>query len=576
VQRLALALAILIASALLGFRPVYEPDLGWHLAHGRENAAGRLVRSNVFSADYADYRQLYTSWLSETAAYAAWATGGDAGVQSLIALTLAATLALIYSACRAGAATLPSLAILLVSVMVIEPRAIPRPHVASFLGMAACAFLIQRAVRARSVRPLTWAPLVVALWSNAHIECIFGVALLGVFAAGEAIVPSALTRRQALGALAIVAVCVPATLANPYGIGVIRYVHENSSVPQLLAIAELRPAYWPQYRAFFIYLALAAVVIAVPVKRLVLWEVASAILFAALGWRYLRLTPLVVFATAPMIAARLTALSSPPSTSSRSGSDTSGRWRLDPRAIFVTALALALVMSRAPLASFVAGVRVGDLHPRSIFPPDAIAFAREQGLNGPVFNSNNLGGWIEWALYPGVRTFQDSRLQAYPPEHFRRILEASRSQVAWDALVADVDWAMLSTPRPNALSGVGRFPMPQWATVFWDEAVEIVVRRGGRFTPLADAREYRLLRPGAELFEIAPRLTSPDVDQLRAEAARNRRDNPAGFVAAAVVCLAGAGTPDRDRACADAERLGSTDPTLDDDLALLHVLRAKQ
>ena len=561
-QRLAIAVAILIASALLSFRPVYEPDLGWHLAHGRENAAGRMVSTNVFSAGYADYRQHYTSWLAETAAYVAWTIGGDVAVQLLLMLTLAAALALVYAACRGGAATLPSAAILIAGLMVIEPRAIPRPHVASFVGMAACAFLIQRAVHARSARPLIWAPLIVALWSNAHIECIFGVALLGVFAAGEAIRPSALTRRHALAALAIAAVCVPAALVNPYGLGAFRYVYENSTVPQLLAIAELRPAYWPQYRAFFIYLALAAVVFAAPARRVILWEVAAALLFAALGWRYLRLTPLVVFATAPAVAARVMALGE--------------RWRIDPRALFVTMLALAAVMSRAPLASFVAGVRAGNLHPPAIFSPGAIAFVREEGLGGPVFNSHNLGGWIEWTLYPGVRTFQDSRLQAYPPEHFRRILDASRSQPAWDALVTGIDWAMLSTPRPNALSGSGRFPAGEWATVFWDEAIEILARRGGRFAALAAAREYRLLRPGAELFELAPQLASPGAEALRAEAARNRRDNPGGFVSAAVVCVAGIAGAEQEHACADAERLGSTDITLDDDLALLRVLRTQK
>lgn len=560
-QRLALALAILIASALLSFRAVYEPDLGWHLAHGRENAAGRIVRTNVFSAGYADYRQHYTSWLSETAAYGAWTAAGDAGVQLLLAVALAAALGLLYAACRAGAAPLPSFALVVLGVMVIEPRAIPRPHVASFLGMAACAWLIQRAVAARSARPLVWAPAVVALWSNAHIECIFGVALLGVFAAGEALAPSSLTRREAVRALAIVAACIPALLLNPYGVGLIRYVHENSSVPQLLAIAELRPAYWPQYRAFFIFLAAAALVLVAPVRRVALWEAAAALLFAGLGWRYLRLTPLVVFAAAPMIAARLDAMRA--------------RWRLDARAILVTALALAVFMSRAPMASFVTAVRPGRLHPPAIFPPAAIAFVRDEGLDGAVFNSNNLGGWIEWTLYPAVRTFQDSRLQAYPPDHFRRILEASRSQAAWDALVAGVDWAMLSTPRPNALSGAGRFPKPEWATVFWDDAIDIVVRRAGRFAALAAAREYRVLVPGSELFEIAPMLASPAADGLRAEAVRNRRDNPEGFVAAAVVCLADPGAPDHERACADAERLGSADVTLDDDLALFRALRAK-
>ena len=82
--------------------------------------------------------------------------------------------------------------------------------------------------------------------------------------------------------------------------------------------------------------------------------------------------------------------------------------------------------------------------------------------------------------------FQDSRLQAYPPEHFRAILDASRSQPAWDALVSGVDWAVLSVPRPNALSGAGRFPSTAWATVYEDDAVEILVRRNGRYAALAD------------------------------------------------------------------------------------------
>ena len=109
------------------------------------------------------------------------------------------------------------------------------------------------------------------------------------------------------------------------------------------------------------------------------------------------------------------------------------------------------------------------------------AFARATGLRGPVFNSMNLGGYLAWELYPDTRIFQDGRLQAVPPEHIRAILDASRDLEDWDALVAGVDWAVLSLPRPNQLSGAGRFPRQRWATVYWDEAVDVRVRRGGRF-----------------------------------------------------------------------------------------------
>jgi hypothetical protein len=464
------ALAIAAASAVVSFRSVYEPDLGWHLAQGRENLSGRIVRTNVFSFTYPDYRQHYTSWLSDTSAYAAWRVGGDAAIQALEAVTVAATLLFVFLACRVQSGVLPSAAVLILGFFVLEPRVIPRPHLASFAGIAACSWLIERASALGSARPLRWAIPMFALWSNLHVECIFGVLLIGLFALAEIVRPSALTRRDALHALAIAAGCAAAVLVNPYGWGLLEYVYENASVPQILSIAELRPAYLPTYRAFFVYVGIAVLLVVSLPRRLTLSEALTGLVFATLGSRYLRLTPLLFLATAPVLASRLTV------------------WTargLDGRAILATALAGAMFLSRVPLTTMVRGVRIGGAHPDVVFSAPALAFARAEGLDGPVFNSHNLGGWLAWTMYPEVRVFQDSRLQAYPPEHFRAILEASRSQPAWDAVVSGVDWAVLSVPRPNALSGAGRFPLDAWASVYEDEAVEILVRRNGRYAGLA-------------------------------------------------------------------------------------------
>lgn len=473
---LAVAVVIAAASILVSFRSVYEPDLGWHLAQGRENFSGRLVRSNVFSFTYPDYRQRYTSWLTETTAYAAWQVGGDAAIQTLEALTVGAALALVYLACRVQGAALPSAAILILGFFVLEPRVIPRPHLVSFAGIAACTWLIERAIDSRHVRPLWWAVPLVALWSNLHGECVMGVLLIGIFAVAELVRPSALTRTQAARGLMIVACCAAASMINPYGWGLHRYLFENLSVPQVLSIAELQPAYLPAYRAFFVYLAVAAVLLASMPRRLTLAEALTMAVFAALGWRYLRLTPLVYLATAPMIVNRLTL------------------WTargFDGRAMLAMALVASVFVSRVPLKTMVDGVRVGGLHPDVFYSPGALSYAMTHELNGPVFNSHNLGGWLAWTMYPEVRVFQDSRLQAYPPEHFRAILDASRSQPAWDALVSGVDWAILSLPRPNALSGDGRFPSAAWAIVYSDDAVDIVVRRSGRYAALAALQPSR-------------------------------------------------------------------------------------
>jgi hypothetical protein len=553
--RTALLCSLAIAAAvLLTFRGIYEADLWWHLAQGRENAAGRLVRTNVFNFIYSDYPQPYTPWLYDLAGYGAWQLAEGVGIQLLHGALVALTFVLVYLACRERAPAAAALAILVIGFFVVEPRAIPRPHLASLAGMAACTLLIERARRLRTAAPLRWTIPVVALWSNLHVECISGVLLVGVFACAELVYPSALPRREARRAIALAAAAALATMANPYGWGLGRYLFENLYVPQLLNIAELRAPYLPDYRAFFVWLALTAVSMLAPWRAASLSDFATAATFAALGVNFLRFTPLLFVVSAPVVAAR-------------------AGWLiargLDSRAAVAIAVAAGLTISRLPIAAFVEP-RLGTsaVAPPAFLSPGLPAFARLTGLGGPVFNSMNLGGHLAWTLYPDTKIFQDGRLQAVPPEHFRAIIDASRSQAAWDALVAGVDWAVLSNPRPNQLSGAGRFPRDRWATIYWDEAVEVLVRRGSRFDPLVQSYEYVVLLPEADAFVLAEQLGSSGGERLRAEARRNMTDNPDGFVAAAVSCLADAAD-----ACARVDRFGEQ-PMFRDAASRVRQLRA--
>jgi hypothetical protein len=496
--RALLLISAIAAAAILSFRPIYEPDLWWHLAHGRQNLAGHIVRTNLFSFTYPDYRQRYTSWLFDTGSFAAWQIAGPAGIQAGQALLLTAALLLLFAACRVRAPVWSAAAVLALGFFILEPRAIPRPHLVSFAALAACAWLIERSMAQRCSRPLWWAIPLIAAWSNFHVECVFGVLLFAVVSTSEAIWPSWLTRRQAMTALGITSLAGVATLLNPYGWGLASYLYENLSVPQIVAIAELQPPRLPAYRAFFAYLVLTAVVLVVQPRQLTLSEGAIATVFGTLGLMHLRETPLVLLATAPMVAARLAALTSR---------------GLDYRAILVTMFAGALALSRIPVPLLFTEFQIGRaaVEPPQFFSPEAIAFIQRAGLEGPVFNSHNLGGYLAWSLYPRARIFQDSRLQAYPPEHFRRIIEASASQEAWNALVAGVDWAVISVRRPNQLAGTGRFPATEWASVYQDDVIEIVVRRKGKFSAV--------LSRAAPVNETVPRQAQRFRAQAEAEAA---------------------------------------------------------
>src|SRR5215208_2446306 len=145
IPRTVLLVVLAVSAAIvLSFRGIYEPDLWWHLAQGREAAAGRLVHTNLFNFLYPAYPQPYTPWLFDLAGYLAWQAGRGAGIQMAQMALLACTFALMYLACRERAEPAPALFILVLAFFVVEPRAMPRPHLATFAGMAACVLLIER------------------------------------------------------------------------------------------------------------------------------------------------------------------------------------------------------------------------------------------------------------------------------------------------------------------------------------------------------------------------------------------------------------------------------------------------
>jgi len=224
-ERIAVSLAIVAAAAVLSVRSTYEPDLWWHLAQGREALAGMLVRANVFSFTFPEYPQAFTPWLFDAAQYGAWQAGGGAAIQAIQALLLTATFGMLFAASRLRVPAIAAIAVLLLGLFTIEARAIPRPHLVSFAGLAACVWMIERArVRGRA-SPLLLAVPIVALWSNLHVECVLGVVLIAGFALAELARPVALSRREALVALAVAGAAGLATMANPYGWGLLQYLY---------------------------------------------------------------------------------------------------------------------------------------------------------------------------------------------------------------------------------------------------------------------------------------------------------------------------------------------------------------
>ena len=94
------AVIALTAAALFTFRPTYDPDLFYHLAHGRHDVQVGLVRTNIFNPAFANYPQTYTTWAFDVVQFISERSLSLLGVQFFQWALLTAAFLMLYAAAR--------------------------------------------------------------------------------------------------------------------------------------------------------------------------------------------------------------------------------------------------------------------------------------------------------------------------------------------------------------------------------------------------------------------------------------------------------------------------------------------
>jgi len=112
--------------------------------------------------------------------------------------------------------------------------------------------------------------------------------------------------------------------------------------------------------------------------------------------------------------------------------------------------------------------------PPLTMPSAAMAYAKQAGLTGRVFNHYNFGGYL---IHAGVPTFIDGRGELYGRDFIRRYSEtvSLRSGEPLDEMLDRyrIDWTLLPPDLPaNKLLA----RLPGWRQAYADEAAVIFVR----------------------------------------------------------------------------------------------------
>jgi hypothetical protein len=196
-----------------------DPDLWGHVRFGLDFLDTWALPSVDPYSFTQDRPWINHEWLSEAMMAAAYRGAGAPGLALLKAVLTLAVFVWIWRALR-GARTGARLAVATVVWFgTVHITSSIRPQVWTFL----CLAVLWQILMEHSARRRIWLPMLFVFWVNVHGGWIVGLGVLGVWAAVQAIIEPRAIRGWAVVCLA----CAAATLCNPYGWDLWRFMAET-------------------------------------------------------------------------------------------------------------------------------------------------------------------------------------------------------------------------------------------------------------------------------------------------------------------------------------------------------------
>ena len=482
---IVLALALGCASPLA--LNLVDPDLWGHVRYAEDWLAdGQLPRTATHTFTAVDH-----PWINhENLAELALALGHRwLGVYGLLVAKcfwgMSIILSMVWISSRHGVHPLASWSLMLLVASNLQAFFPLRPQLLSFglcslalmlLDRAFCHWHEHRRVRWRLLAVL---PAVFVVWINSHGGVVAGLCIVGAYLVGR-IIELLIKRRQinwttACGLAAAGLACVAATLANPYGLELHRWLAESLGQPRP-EITEWAgpkvadPIFWP-----WIGLLTVAGLSLLGTRRRRDW-VQIAIL-ALVAWQsalHLRHIAFLALLCGFWLPAHLQ--SALGRLRPQSGSKLPVM-RLSP---WMRRTALTVLVLSIGLQSFTLVRRLTDLPvERNFYPVDAIQFMADRHLEGKLVVSFNWAQYSIAALAPDVQVAFDGRFRTCYPQEI--------VDMHFDFLLGEFGGKRCRSPRSGPVDGsrVLKFGSPDLVLVDrrYEESVAVMQREVDQENP---------------------------------------------------------------------------------------------
>ncbi|MFN8177268.1 MAG: tetratricopeptide repeat protein [bacterium] len=516
-RRLTIA-AVLLAALFLTCFQVTDTDLGGHVTVGREILKSHQIPStNFFSHTHPDYPYPVHQWLGQVTLFLVHHFAGATGLILLRMLVVFLGAVLLFrNARREGAPIVVASAIVLVLLVCARPRFFERPFLVTivFLPLLHGYVADLREGKTRRLWPII--PLM-TIWAHVHSGVLFGALYLAASVVGEGAkillarrpgrhaVPGSHVfpgtpldgwnyRRLALfSAVAIALPIATVALINPSGVKPLALpflFYQNQAFRQMiLEYHSVRLSVdWP----WDLVAGAALLGVLLRPRRVDLTQLLVSLGFGILAYQAVREIITFAAASAPLLGRTWGALAD--DLFARIGRGRRGQASSEgggsARANVAEAIVAWAVVAAAAFVSFRAtqdwmfpfGFGMDPKH----FPERAVDFLWAENIQGPIFNTDVFSSCIllrgKGRRFP---VFVDARLEAYPESFWRdeyyRVLEAAPG---WEDVLRryDVQCAILRRAGGEVDDRIGDvlWKDPGWGCVYWDDAMMIFVRRGGR------------------------------------------------------------------------------------------------
>jgi len=322
--------------------------------------------------------------------------------------------------------------------------------------------ILMLARKSGKARQLAWLPLIFALWVNLHTEFVFGFILLFLaFAeslAGQRIKLESRIRPQQW--VIITALCLVATLVNPYGWGIYRIVFQLATQQfPMYKVIDFQPLAFRSLSDFVVlFLAILAAAALARAKRIALFESAVLAFAVVMSFRSQRDTFLVVVIACAILALEL-----------KKGSE--NHFRLKSPAVVSVIAATGVAVALVFRATHVDNARMQMILADHL-PANAVTFVKAKGYSGPLFNDFAWGGYLMWDLRLPVMI--DGRAPLYDDGYLDRSLATWSGGPGWSSDPDLVRAGLVIGPVGSALTQLLRMD-PRFKLVFEDKVAAVFV-----------------------------------------------------------------------------------------------------